>query len=62
MNTVTVSLRPAGGKPTPQREAVEEAWSQFQAGRLKAMGSAKIEDGLRRGRAWGAFLRLFERM
>jgi hypothetical protein len=62
MNALAVRPRLAGGKPTPHRAAVEEAWEEFQATRLRAMTSARIEDGIRCGRAWGAFLRLFERL
>ena len=61
MNTVTVSLRPAGGKPTPEREALEAAWDAFRRARAKAMVSAEVKDGIAAGRAWGAFLKAFER-
>jgi hypothetical protein len=44
-----------------QQEALDEAWEAFRRARERAMRSARVEDGIAAGHAWGAFLRLFEK-
>jgi hypothetical protein len=44
-----------------RQEAVDEAWEAFRRARERAMRSTKVEDGIAAGKAWGSFLKLFER-
>jgi hypothetical protein len=59
-------VAPASARDKPavsplHQEAVDEAWEAFRRARDRAMRSAKVEDGIAAGHAWGAFLRLFEK-
>ena len=59
-------VAPASARDKPavsplRQESVDEAWDAFRRARERAMRSARVEDGIAAGRAWGAFLRLFEK-